>query len=151
MTKLNSLEEKIKEYLVKRICDESVLVLDSHEVDDIAHDITEICEKEMVTQKIYNGLQKFAVTVEKENAELKEQIANQKHLNRQKVEKIIIMSNTIEETITAICNLAIKSIVKNRVIEVLKKYKVICTTPGTNFLGDIEQIAEEILKDKENI
>ena len=43
----------------------------------------------------------------KQNAELKAKLGNVKYLNRQEVEKIIIMSNTIEETITTICNLAI--------------------------------------------
>jgi hypothetical protein len=41
------------------------------------------------------------------DAELQDKLSNQKHLSYGEVEKIIIMSNTIEEAITAICNLAI--------------------------------------------
>ena len=85
----------------------------------------------------------------KQNAELKAKLDNVKYFNRQEVEKIIIMSNTIEETITTICNLAIKSIDKDRIIEILKKRFKTWSMPRRfnvdNYAEYMEQIANEIL------
>jgi hypothetical protein len=88
-------------------------------------------------------------------------IPEQRHLSREEVlpflEDLVISTladsdggllfkSDYEPALDGICKLAIKPD-KDRIVEVLKKYKVICTKPDTNFLGDIDQIASEILEE----
>ncbi len=71
------------------------------------------------------------------------------HLDYETADDEIIIMKSLDEMVITICSLAYEPITRGKIINVLKKYKVICTTPGTNFLGDNEQIADEILNDKD--
>ena len=100
----------------------------------------------------------------KENAKLKQQLKAVKMLNRDEVKEIInyimnfyfgeeegiktkyVMSE--EEGITAICNLAIPVIDKDRIIEVLTNLENQVANVLVNFKINKEQIANEILNNK---
>ncbi len=157
MTEVNSLEDKIKEYLdtTKKIF-----------TNEQAHDIAEIAEKENAETFVTLGNVRIGTRtknkiskLEKENAELKQQLADIKYLDRDEVEKIIeeFIKNTsgcsnslledVEDlkhyesiAITAICNLAYD---KNKIIKVLSGY-----WPFYIPDHDKEAIADEILNDK---
>jgi hypothetical protein len=149
---------------------------------DDSKDKIQQLEKEAKEQdKIYRDLQKFAVSLEKENAiyksenemlresfkhvedmsfevykentDLKSKLASIKTLNRQEVEKIIDSmwhkhhKDFKQEAITAILDLALPEIDKDRIDEIFKDlYHTICECSTESIETSIENAKDEIIK-----